>query len=378
MNEAPMGDNKGRLAACPDFVLKQAAEPLLHWYDGHARVLPWREKPAPYRVWLSEIMLQQTRVEAVKPYFQRFLSALPDVAALAAVPEEELLKLWEGLGYYNRARNLQKAARVVMEEYGGELPKDYDTLRRLPGIGPYTAGAIASIAYGKRCPAVDGNVLRVITRLLADPSDILEEKVKRRMERQLLAVMPEDRPGDFNQALMELGAVVCIPNGEPLCAGCPWETLCLAHARGLTGSIPYKAPKKARKVEELTVFIIKDGERTALHKRPARGLLAGLYEFPNTPGHLTEEEALSYVKRLGLYALHISELAPAKHIFTHKEWHMRAYAISIAEPADGAGEGLLFANAAQSEEKYPIPSAFAAYTEYLDIRLGMKDEEKQT
>ena len=210
------------------FDLYKIVEPLLAWYEKNRRKLPWRENVSAYRVWVSEIMLQQTRVEAVKPYFARFIDALPDVSDLADCEEEKLLKLWEGLGYYNRVRNMQKAAKTVMEEYGGQLPDDYEKLLSLKGIGSYTAGAIASIAYGIPVPAVDGNVLRIITRLTQDESDIMKQSVKKRVEQALLEVMPQKRAGVFNQALMELGATVCVPNGAPLCEACPWKEFCLA------------------------------------------------------------------------------------------------------------------------------------------------------
>ena len=264
---------KGDLRAIP--------KPLLKWYDNNRRILPWREDPAPYRVWVSEIMLQQTRVEAVKPYFQRFMETLPDIAALAQAPEEVLLKLWEGLGYYNRVRNLQKAAIQIMEDYGGVMPDSYEELLKLKGIGSYTAGAVSSIAYGKPNPAVDGNVLRVIARVRKDERCISEDKVKKAVEKDLWEVIPTDRPGDFNQAMMEIGACVCIPNGAPHCEECPLQQICLANADGTQLQYPNKAKAKERTVEEKTILIIRDAELAALHKRPAKGLLAGMYEFPS-------------------------------------------------------------------------------------------------
>ena len=227
-------------------ILEKIPALLLRWYDGCARVLPWREDPAPYRVWVSEIMLQQTRVEAVKPYYERFLERLPTVKAVAEAPEEQLLKLWEGLGYYNRVRNLQKGAQQVMERFGGEVPADFKALRSLPGVGDYTAGAIASIAFGIPVPAVDGNVLRVLSRLLARREDILDAKVKKRVETEITGIIPKGRAGDFNQSLMELGAMVCLPNGAPKCGNCPLEAICLAHRAGIQGELPVKAPKKPR------------------------------------------------------------------------------------------------------------------------------------
>ena len=202
------------------------AQPLLHWFWANHRVLPFRSDPTPYHVWVSEIMLQQTRVAAAVPYYERFVQELPDIPALAACEEERLLKLWEGLGYYSRVRNLQKAARIVCEQYGGQLPGDLAALKKLPGIGDYTAGAIASIGFGVPAPAVDGNVLRVFARLYNDEGDIMQPAVKASTTQKVMAQQPAEAPGDFNQALMELGALVCTP-GQPDCAACPLQALCL-------------------------------------------------------------------------------------------------------------------------------------------------------
>lgn len=358
-----------------DNLLSQIGAPLLKWYDNGRRILPWRENPRPYYVWLSEIMLQQTRVEAVKPYFDNFIIHAPDIRALAEMEEDKLVKLWEGLGYYNRARNLQKAARIIMEEYGGTMPSEYESLLKLPGIGSYTAGAIASIAYGKAVPAVDGNVLRVLARLRLDGDDILSQKTKSRVEKELLEFISKDRPGDFNQALMELGAMVCLPNGEPKCNECPWETICQAHRFGKTAEYPKKKGKKARKIEEKTILVIQDGEKAAFRKRPKKGLLAGLYEFPMLEGHRTEEEVLRALNEIGLKVLHIKSIGGAKHIFSHKEWHMIGYAVRVDELENPEGAGALqdwlFIDKHEAREKYPIPSAYAAYAEYLNIKLGM-------
>ena len=353
-----------------NYHLNQLAEPLLVWFLDHARVLPWRERPEPYRVWVSEIMLQQTRVEAVKPYYERFLKALPDVAALAACPEDQLMKLWEGLGYYNRVRNMQKAAVTVTEEYDRVLPADYGKLLELKGIGSYTAGAIASIAYGIPVPAVDGNVLRILTRVAADDTDIMKQSFRSAVEAQL---------GE----MMELGATVCVPNGAPLCEECPWSKMCLARAQGRVMDFPVKSKAKARRIEERTVLVIRDGEKVAIRKRPKKGLLAGLYELPNLSGALSAEEVLSYVKEQQFAPLRIEKLADAKHIFSHIEWRMSGYAILVEEAgfaaekepesgngrtpeekADGEG-GLIFVDAWDARERYAIPSAFSAYAGYL-------------
>ena len=339
------------------------ARPLLAWYDIGRRILPWREEPTPYHVWLSEIMLQQTRVEAVKPYYDRFLQELPDIASLAAVDEEKLLKLWEGLGYYNRARNLKKSAMQIVAEYGGEMPADYDKLIKLSGIGSYTAGAIASIAFGQAVPAVDGNVLRVLSRLRTDDRDILDAKVRKSIEEELNGIIPKDRPGDFNQALMELGATVCVPNGSPKCGECPWKELCQARIQGRISEYPKKAPKKPRSIEKKTILVIQHGHMIALRKRPERGLLAGMYEFPSMEGHQREEQVLAYLRESGVVPLRIRKLESAKHIFTHKEWHMTGYLIRVDDLA-GMGE-YVFVDPVKMKKEYPIPSAFAAYMDCL-------------
>ncbi len=361
-------------------VLRHIAEPLLSWYDSNRRILPWRENPSPYRVWISEIMLQQTRVEAVKPYFERFMQQLPDIASLAEAEEDTLLKLWEGLGYYSRVRNLKKAAVQIMEEYGGRMPADYESLLKLKGIGSYTAGAVSSIAFGKPVPAVDGNVLRVIARLLADEGDISSPAVKKKLEEDLRPVMPKKRPGDFNQALMELGATVCLPNGAPRCGECPWEKICAANLAGTQTEYPRKSAKKPRKIEKKTILVIRDASSAAIRKRPSTGLLAGLYEFPSMEGHASQEEVLSWLKEQGVNAVRIERLPPSKHIFTHREWHMIGYVILVdeLEPMK-KDKKLLFVRTEETEEKYPIPSAFAAYSGYLNIRTGaekLKDEQK--
>lgn len=355
------------------------ARPLLAWYDAGRRILPWREEPTPYHVWLSEIMLQQTRVEAVKPYYDRFLQYLPDIESLAAVEEEQLLKLWEGLGYYNRARNLKKSAMQIMTEYGGEMPPEYEQLIKLAGIGSYTAGAIASIAFQKTVPAVDGNVLRILARLRMDDRDILDTGVKRSIEEELRAVIPKDRPGDFNQALMELGAMVCIPNGLPKCEECPWKGLCQARLQECVLDYPRKKPKKPRSIEKKTVMVILDEHYVALHRRENKGLLAGMYEFPMMEGHRSEEEVLSYLKQSGMAILRIQRLEPSKHIFTHKEWHMIGYQIRVDElmkMRKNAGEEVdgqqyIFIDPAETKNRYPIPSAFAAYADHMEMKRGV-------
>ncbi len=346
------------------FDLNQVTAPLLAWYDTHARILPWREDVTPYRVWVSEVMLQQTRVEAVKPYFTRFTDALPTVQALADCEEDRLLKLWEGLGYYNRARNLKKAARIVTERYGGELPADYKALLTLPGIGPYTAGAIASIAFNQPVPAVDGNVLRVLTRVSADDSDILRAAVRSEAETRLAEVIPEGRASAFNQALMELGATVCLPNGEPLCDRCPWQTLCEGRRQGRIAELPVRKKPQARRIEERTILLLRDDDRVVLRKRPETGLLAGMYEFPGVSGHLSADEVVRETERMGLTPLRVVRLIDAKHVFSHVEWHMWGYLVQV-DSLTAEEAGLLFADRSEVRESFPIPSAFAAYLTYV-------------
>lgn len=366
------------------FDLRQLVEPLQLWFKENARVLPWRENPRAYYVWISEIMLQQTRVEAVKPYFDRFIRELPDVKALAECPEDKLLKLWEGLGYYNRVRNLKIAANQIMDECDGIIPMEYEELLKLKGIGHYTAGAIASIAYGKAVPAVDGNVLRVISRVTADDSDIMKQSVRTHMEMKLLEIMNDTNteviPSIFNQALMELGATVCVPNGAPHCENCPWNHLCEAKKQNRIAELPVKKKAKSRKVEERTVFIIKDGEKVALHKRASKGLLAGLYELPNVEGYLSEEAAVSYVKEKGYEPIRIRQVCDAKHIFSHVEWHMKGYVIFLeAQGYDSRrpDKDWIFINIEETKDKYAIPSAFVKYTEYLNMTIGKEAIEKK-
>ena len=358
-------------------MLKQIVKPLLSWYDGHARVLPWRENRHPYRVWVSEIMLQQTRVEAVKPFFERFIKALPDVKSLAECPEEELLKLWEGLGYYNRVRNMQKAAQTVMEQYGGAFPADYEKLLSLPGIGHYTAGAIGSIAFDIPMPAVDGNVLRVLARVKASYEDILKQSVKSSMEKEVRKIIPADRAGDFNQALIELGAIVCVPNGKARCGACPLAFCCMAREKGIVDELPKKKAKKERRLEQKTVLVLREGDRVGIRKRSAKGLLAGMYELPNLEGFLGENEVLEWIRKQGLSPLRILPLAGAKHIFSHVEWQMTGYAVRLEETEHMDRDGLFFTDAKETEEKYPIPAAFAAYARYMDIVLGQERYEER-
>lgn len=344
--------------------LREAAALLADWYRASERKLPWRESPTPYHVWLSEIMLQQTRIEAVIPYYERFTRELPDVAALAHVDDEKLMKLWEGLGYYSRARNLKKAAITITEEYGGELPQTAKELRKLAGIGPYTAGAVASIAYGLPEPAVDGNVLRVVSRLLADPSDIMLTPTRERVTKQLRETYPEagEECRVMTQAWMELGERVCIPNGTPKCEECPVRALCLAHEVGAEEEYPVRSAKKPRRIEQKTVLLLFCGDRFAVRRRPESGLLAGLWEFPSLDGTVGEEEVRAYLRSIGLEAGMVVPTAPAKHIFTHIEWHMSGFVADI--PTVGES-GLTWVTAREWRQEYAAPTAYRAFTQLV-------------
>lgn len=342
---------------------------LLDWYDSNARILYWRENPKPYYVWISEIMLQQTRVEAVKLYFDRFIKELPDIKALAKVSDEKLMKLWEGLGYYNRARNLKKAAILITEKYAGEMPDDYNDLLMLPGIGSYTAGAIASIAFYKPEPAVDGNVLRVMKRVAGSFDDITKTAVKKTLEQDLREIIPKDRPGDFNQAVMDLGAMVCIPNGKPLCGKCPLMHLCKAFRNHTETSIPVKPEKKARKSEDRTVLLLEKNNGFLIRKRDEKGLLAGLWELPNVDGKLPLPGVEEFLEKQGLKAISIQCLGEVKHIFSHIEWHMIGYHILLEDNNKVAADiiyntgtnRLEWASREEINEIYSIPSAFEFY-----------------
>ncbi len=333
---------------------------LLRWYDGHARDLPWRRDVTPYRVWVSEIMLQQTRIEAARDYFLRFMSALPTVADLAAADEETVLKLWQGLGYYSRARNLHRAAKLVVENYGGELPADLKALRALPGIGDYTAGAIASIAFGLPEPAVDGNVLRLCARLTCCPDSVGDPKVKSRCREALRERYPAERCGAFTSALMELGETVCVP-GTPDCGACPLEKVCAGATTGHPADWPVTDEKRPRKIQNRTVFILEHAGRAALVQRPDRGLLAGLWELPNVEGELDEAAALCQADGWGCEPEGLAPCGRALHIFTHLEWHMTGWRVQCG----AAPDRFTWTTGPERAERYPVPSAFRAYMEQL-------------
>lgn len=339
-------------------LMKKMRFPIIKWYQENKRELPWRKEKNPYTIWLSEIMLQQTRIEAVKQYYKRFLEELPTIQDLAEVEEEKLLKLWEGLGYYNRARNLKKAAQMIQEKYHGQMPRHYQQLIELPGIGEYTAGAISSIAYDEQVPAVDGNVLRVVSRLIGSKRDVLDSKTKKEFTLSLKEIMPE-RAGDFNEGLMELGELICIPNGEPLCEKCPLQEICEANNKNLTDEIPVRNQKINRKKEKKTVFLLEFEGKIAIRKREEKGLLANMYEFPNSNQKITKKEIEKVLKNWKLTANQIEKIGTHHHIFSHVEWDMIGYKVQVTSK----NQEFIWAEKEEILEKYPIPGAFMPFRE---------------
>lgn len=364
MENGQNGENGRCARRAEDFDFCAITAPLTAWFTAEKRDLPWRINPTPYRVWVSEIMLQQTRVEAARDYYLRFLNALPAVEDLAACDEETLMKLWEGLGYYSRARNLHKTAKIVTEKYGGAFPSDEKSLRALPGVGDYTAGAIRSIAFGLPSPAVDGNVLRVCSRLSADATEISDENFKARLKALLAPVYPETAKGcsDFTQALMELGALVCTPR-SPECGACPLAKLCVAHKYGEEASFPVVPEKKPKREETLYAFVILTPRGIAFRKRES-GVLRGLNEFPSEvvgseDGADENARALRILKEQGVTGAKILKKHRYTHIFTHVKWNVTAFtATAESAPFEAA-------SAEELREKAAFPTAFRRCLDYL-------------
>lgn len=336
-------------------------EALLPWYREHKRDLPWRQDRLPYHIWLSEIMLQQTRVEAVRGYYTRFLETLPTIHALAQCDDDALQKLWEGLGYYSRVRNLKKAANVIIKEYGGQFPRLHRQVLALPGIGPYTAGAICSIAYDLPTPAVDGNVLRLAARLTNDPTPVQLPAFRDNVQQQLERVYPP-QAGEFTQALMELGATLCGPDRAPRCEECPCRSFCMGCQLGTAPSLPKRLPKKEKRLEEKTVFILSCDGRYALEKRPAKGLLAGLWQFPNADGLLELPAALDWVRSRGTEPREVYRQVQRSHIFTHVRWEMQGIYLEVSRCA----EGWQWFTPEQIEQQAALPTAFRQFWEEFD------------
>lgn len=331
---------------------------LLPWYQANARDLPWRADNDPYHVWLSETMLQQTRAEVVCGYYPRFLAVLPDISALAGADEELLYKLWEGLGYYSRVRNLQKAARIICENHGGRFPENFAAIRALPGVGPYTAGAVASICFGQRRAAVDGNVLRIISRITGFDAPIDSPAVRRAFAENLERVYPEGHTGDFTQALMELGATVCMPR-SPRCPECPARGFCLALARDWVSRLPVRLPKREKRVEEKTVFLLRCEGAIALCRRTGPGVLSGMWQLPNVDGILSPEQALGWAEENGVRPADLLSECARIHVFTHIRWEMRCYRIACRCRAPE----FTWCTAEDLRTVYALPTAFRQFLE---------------
>ena len=346
-------------------ILACLPEALLPWYEANKRDLPWRKDKDPYHIWVSEIMLQQTRVEAVKPYYRRFMEQLPTINDLAYADDDRLHKLWEGLGYYSRVRNMKKAAVTIVESFDGMFPKDHKNILRLSGIGPYTAGAICSIAFDQPTPAVDGNVLRVLARLLNDDTPVNDPNVRKSAEASLSMIYPREA-GAFTQALMELGATVCGPNRKPACDSCPCAGFCRGRESGTARELPRKSPKQRRREEELTVLILSCDGAYALRKRPDTGLLAGLWEFPNIPGALDVAEIIEIVEKQGAIIKEIKKQVERNHIFTHIKWNMRGVYMEVADRFGSC----TWLTGEEISAQTALPTAFR---QFWDEELRVKD-----
>ena len=338
--------------------LKLIVEPVIHWYQSQEKNLPWKQDKEPYHIWISEIMLQQTRIETVKNYYIRFMEEVPTIKALANISEKKLLKLWEGLGYYSRAKNLKKAAIKIQEEYQGIIPNTYEELLKLPGIGEYTAGAIASISFQQKVPAVDGNVLRVISRVIAIKENIYLSDTKKEITRQIIQILPKES-GDFNEGVMEIGEKICIPNGNPNCKECPIRSFCITNKNHLMDEIPVRVKKVKRKVEKKTILIIRWKDKIAIGKRKEKGLLSGLYEYPNVSYHVKEEDICDLLKRWNLTLKSVKKLQEKKHIFTHVEWQMKGYEVVV----ENRNDEFKWVNREELNQEYAIPTAFQKMNE---------------
>ncbi|MDP2425297.1 MAG: A/G-specific adenine glycosylase [Candidatus Izemoplasmatales bacterium] len=341
---------------------------VLDWYDVSKRQMPWRETKNPYFIWISEIMLQQTRVETVIPYYERFIKNIPTIEALAQIDEDELLKYWEGLGYYSRARNLQKAAKQIIEVHAGVFPRNRNELENLAGIGPYTAGAILSIAFDKREVAIDGNVLRVFARLSGIREDISKPATIKQITHLVEELIPSSRNGDYTQSLMELGATICLPNGKPLCKQCPLKELCVAKNESLQELIPLKTMKKKRTIQQKTILVImNEDNQVFIRKRIEDGLLKGMWEFMMMDSHLSVEEVITSLEKQYFQIKQILPLLPSTHIFSHLEWEMKAYKIVVNQyPKDLDG---MFVSIQSLIKEYSLPTALKAYKDYVKEQM---------
>lgn len=343
---------------------KSFTQTILSWYDQGHRDLPWRRTQDPYRIWISEIMLQQTRAETVVSYYERFLARYPTVQDLASAPEEELLKAWEGLGYYSRARSLQKAAKEIVARYGGQLPADLEKLRALPGIGDYTAGAIASIAFGIPAAAVDGNVERVLCRWDAIKDEVGTPTVRRQIAARAQALVPPDRPGAFANAMMEMGATMCTPK-NPKCLLCPVREGCMGFAQGIAQELPRKAKKKAQRVENRAVLLVFCDNRVLIVKRQEK-LLGGLFVFPDVLEESDPARLCQALEALGIRAAYDEKLGHARHVFTHLIWEMDVHAVVADEMTQVPGGQWV---SRQELAALPLPTAVKAARQWAMERL---------
>lgn len=338
--------------------MKDCVELLLNWYQENKRSLPWRKDKDPYHVWISEIMLQQTRIEAVMDYYERFMKRLPTIQDLSEVDEDELLKLWEGLGYYSRARNLKKAAMKIVSDFHGVFPSNYSDILSLPGIGEYTAGAISSICFDQKEVAIDGNVMRVYCRVTNSDLDVSDIKVKKQIGEEIKKILPSES-GDFNQGIMELGETICIPNGNPKCEECPIREHCKGCKKGTCSLLPKKVVKKEKTAEEYTLFLLKCHDKFALRKRED-GLLKNMWEFPNKEGFLTYDEVKEVIPNITSIELSITNT----HIFSHKKWFMNSYFIEVSQEFGD----FTWVTLEEIEKDYALPSAFMPFFEYIKRR----------
>ena len=344
---------------------KNFTQTILSWYDQGHRDLPWRRTQDPYRIWISEIMLQQTRAETVVSYYERFLARYPTVQDLASAPEEELLKAWEGLGYYSRARSLQKAAKAIVSQYDGQLPADLNKLRALPGVGDYTAGAIASIAFGIPAAAVDGNVERVLCRWDAITDEVGTPAVRRQIAARAQALVPRDRPGAFANAMMEMGATMCTPK-NPRCLLCPVREGCLGFAQGIAQELPHKAKKKAQRVENRAVLLVFCDNRVLIVKRQEK-LLGGLFVFPDVLEESDPARLCRALEALGIRAAYDEKLGHARHVFTHLIWEMDVHAVVADEMTQVPGGQWV---TRQELAALPLPTAVKAARQWAMERLS--------
>lgn len=349
--------------------MKKIVDPLLEWYLENKRMLPWRKTKDPYHIWISEIMLQQTRIEAVIPYYERFMRRLPDISSLASINEDELLKLWEGLGYYNRARNLKKAALIMMKDYNGMFPDTYEEIKKLPGIGEYTASAIASICFNEQTPTVDGNVLRVLARVKEDKRNVDLIRTKKEVRKELEKIIPKDS-GNFNESLMELGEVICLPNTTPKCEICPIKAFCKANLHQSWNKFPKKGEKNSKKELFYTILLMSFKDEYAIIKRNEKQILHSLWEFPNLEGKLSKKEVEEYLKSLNIKDTKIKEGISSKHIFTHQIWYLTSFEIELTnKPAYFTWKKI-----DEIKKDYAIPGAFKPFLEEIKTKEKHKIE----